>query len=239
MERPKVDKPDLSEKGGLKDGQPQSSDTRLFMQLLAFSGCGDTQSLIKPLADSGIAAVLYENVNDPHGVALLTFSTDPTHFVTSVRKLIQQSPFHALTLQPEMTMFGRTYSLGYEPDLNETLLARPRRTALSPAWNWAVWYPLRRSGLFLQLAPEHQKEILREHGVIGMSFGAADFAHDIRLACHGLDKNDNDFVIGLTGKELFPLSAIVQTMRKTTQTSQYITSLGPFFVGHAVWKSPL
>ena len=71
-----------------------------------------------------------------------------------------------------------------------------------------------------------------------MSFGAGDFAHDIRLACHGLDMHDNDFVIGLTGKELFPLSAIVQTMRKTTQTSQYLTNLGPFFVGHAVWKSP-
>ena len=40
-----------------------------------------------------------------------------------------------------------------------------------------------------------------------MSFGAGDLAHDIRLACHGLDKDDNDFVIGLIGKELYPLSA--------------------------------
>ena len=238
MERPKVDKPDLSEKGGLKDGQPQSSDVRLFMQLLVFSDCRDTKPLIDALAASKIEGVLYEDINDPFGVALLTFSTNPLHFVTAVRAMLQAEPFASLTLQPEMTMLGRTYSLGYEPDLNETLLARPRRTALSPVWNWAVWYPLRRSGQFLQLAPEQQKEILREHGAIGMSFGAGDFAHDIRLACHGLDMHDNDFVIGLTGKELFPLSAIVQTMRKTTQTSQYLTNLGPFFVGHAVWKSP-
>ena len=74
---------------------------------------------------------------------------------------------------------------------------------------------------------------------IGMSFGAGDYAHDIRLACHGLDKEDNDFVIGLIGKELYPLSALVQTMRKTQQTSLYLERLGPFFVGRAVWQSGL
>jgi chlorite dismutase len=90
----------------------------------------------------------------------------------------------------------------------------------------------------MKLPPEEQKAILGEHGQIGFSFGAGDLAHDIRLACHGLDANDNDFVIGLTGKELFPLSALVQTMRKTRQTSEFLTQLGPFFVGKAVYKSP-
>ena len=72
-----------------------------------------------------------------------------------------------------------------------------------------------------------------------MRFGAADYVHDVRLACHGLDRDDNDFVIGLIGKDLFPLSAIVQVMRKTQQTSLYLDRLGPFFVGRAVWSSPL
>jgi hypothetical protein len=27
-------------------------------------------------------------------------------------------------------------------------------------------------------------------------------------------------------------------MRKTTQTAQYLQTLGPFFVGHALWQSP-
>ena len=133
-------------------------------------------------------------------------------------------------------MFGRTYSLGYEPDLHETLIDRPRRTVLNPAWRWATWYPLRRSG---QLLPARRRRsnatILAEHGAIGMTFGAADLVHDVRLACHGLDRDDNDFVIGLIGKELFPLSAIVQAMRKTQQTSLYLDRLGPFFVGRAVW----
>ena len=44
----------------------------------------------------------------------------------------------------------------------------------------------------------------------------------------------NDFVIGLIGKDLFPLSAVVQAMRRTQQTSIYLDRLGPFFVGRRV-----
>jgi chlorite dismutase len=69
-----------------------------------------------------------------------------------------------------------------------------------------------------------------------MAFGAGDLAHDVRLACHGLDRDDNDFVIGLIGKALFPLSAVVQSMRATQQTSLYLDRLGPFFVGRAIWQ---
>jgi chlorite dismutase len=113
------------------------------------------------------------------------------------------------------------------------------RTVLDPVFRWAIWYPLRRSGRFAGLPADQQRTILAEHGALGKAFGAADYAHDVRLACHGLDRDDNDFVIGLIGKDLFPLSALVQTMRKTQQTSLYLDRLGPFFVGRAVWKSAL
>jgi len=229
--------PDLSEKGGVKNGQPQKSDQRLFMQLLAFGGCADAGPLASQLERSGISGVLYEDVNDPRGIALLTFSEDPNTFVDRVRPILNSASFASLTQKPEFTMLGRTYSIGYEPDLKEVLLDRPRRTVLNPEWKWAVWYPLRRNGRFAQLPPEEQRVILAEHGAIGMAFGAGDFAHDIRLACHGLDKQDNDFVIGLIGKELFPLSAVVQTMRKTQQTALYLDSLGPFLVARALWQS--
>jgi hypothetical protein len=229
--------PDISEKGGVKNGQPQRSDERLFMQLLAFGGCTDARPLAEALGAGGMPAVLYEDVNDPRGVALLTFGQDPGVFLDRVRQLLNAPPFSSLTLKPEYTMLGRTYAIGYEPDLQDTLLDRPRRTVLNPAWTWAVWYPLRRSGRFAQLPPEEQRVILAEHGTIGMSFGAGDYAHDIRLACHGLDKSDNDFVIGLIGKQLYPLSKIVEAMRKTQQTALYLERLGPFFVGRAVWQS--
>jgi hypothetical protein len=229
--------PDISERGGLRGGQPQRSDERLFMQLLAFGGCTDTKALAAPLGGAGVTGVLYEDMNDPRGVALLTLGRDPAVFVDLVRPLLNRPPFDALALKPAYTMTGRTYALGYEPDLEEVLFHRPARTVLNPAWPWAVWYPLRRNGKFAQLPPDEQRVILAEHGAIGMSFGAADLAHDIRLACHGLDTNDNDFVVGLAGKELYPLSAVVQSMRKTQQTSLYLDRLGPFFVGRAVWQS--
>ena len=80
------------------------------------------------------------------------------------------------------------------------------------------------------------RAVVREHAVIGKRYGNADLANDVRLACHGLDANDNEFVIGLIGKELHPLSHVVQTMRGTRQTSEFIGQMGPFFVGRARWS---
>jgi hypothetical protein len=70
-----------------------------------------------------------------------------------------------------------------------------------------------------------------------MSYGSADLAHDVRLDCHGLGKDGNDLVVGLIRKDRHPVSHIVQSMRKTQQTSLYLDRLGPFFVGRAVWQS--
>jgi chlorite dismutase len=234
--RASIEPPDLSEKGGLKDGQPQRSDERLFMQVLAFGGCADAAAVARHIAQAGVEGVVYEDVNDPRGIAVLSLASAPESFVDALRPALTSGPCAALTLKPEYTMLGRTYALGYEPDLRETLIDRPRRTVLNPDWRWAVWYPLRRSGRFAQLPEAEQRTILSEHGAVGMAFGAGDYVHDIRLACHGLDRDDNDFVIGLLGKELFPLSAIVQAMRQTQQTSLYLDRLGPFFVGRAIWQ---
>ena len=221
----------------MKDGQPQRSDARLFMQLLAFGGCPDAAAVGKHLAGSGVDGVVYQDANDPRGIAVVTLAEKPEAFVERVRPALNNGPCASLVLKPEYTMMGRTYALGYEPDLKETLIDRPRRTVLNPAWSWAIWYPLRRSGKFAQLSDQEQRTIPAEHGAIGMTFGAADYAHDVRLACHGLDRDDNDFVIGLIGKDLFPLSAVVQAMRKTQQTSLYLDRLGPFFTGRVAWQS--
>lgn len=228
---------DIREKGAVKEGERQALDRRLFMQLLAFGGCADTAPLIEALKKSAISSVLYADINDPQGVGLLTMSEDPDFFVTGQRDLLNQEEFAALVLKSEYTMFGRTYALGHEENLEDWLIGRPPRVAANPAWQWAVWYPLRRSGSFARLSPKEQGEILMEHGIIGRAFGKADLGHDIRLASFGLDRDDNDFVIGLIGKELYPLSALVQTMRKTTQTSTYIDRMGPFFIGKAIWQA--
>jgi chlorite dismutase len=237
--RTKLEPPDISERGGLKGGQPQRSDARLFMQLFVYTGCDDVAAVTASISQAPVDAVVYADLNDPKGIGILTVAPDPNVFVDVVRPLLSAAPVADLQMKPDLTMFGRTYSLGYEPDLQSALIDRPRRTVLNTDWPWAIWYPLRRNGRFAQLPAEEQRTILAEHGEIGKRFGAADFAHDVRLACHGLDRDDNDFVIGLAGKELYPLSAIVQLMRKTQQTSLYLERLGPFFVGRAVWQSPV
>ncbi|MES1260310.1 MAG: chlorite dismutase family protein [Acidobacteriota bacterium] len=227
---------DLREKGGVRAGEQQTLDRRLFMQLLAFGNSNDTAKLTTALAASGMEGVLYEDVNDPRGVALLTWSDNPDFFVNTVRPLLNQTPFSDLVLKSEYTMLGRTYSIGHEPNLEEWLLDRSRKAVTDPEWLWAVWYPLRRKGEFNALSPEEQTSVLREHGKIGHGFGDAGYAKDVRLASFGMDKNDNDFVIGLIGKELFPLSACVQAMRRTRQTATLMQGMGPFFIGHAVWQ---
>lgn len=230
---------DISEKGATIDGERQKSDRRLYMQLLVFGNCSDSTALVKGLEDSGFDCVLYKDMNDPHGVAVLTMHEDPNIFVDEAGELFRQEPFASLTLKPEYTMFGRTYAIGHERKLEDWLIDRSPRTVLNPAWPWAVYYPLKRKGEFALLSKEEQMGILMEHGMIGRAFGEKDLGHDIRLACHGLDKNDNDFVIGLIGKELHPLSALVQVMRATKQTSTYIERMGPFFIGRVAWQSNL
>ncbi len=231
---PSPDAPvDVRERGATRDGVEQVMDRRLFMQLLAFEG--DAHALADGLQARGIASVVYEDVNHPRGVGLLTWSEDPSHFVSVVRPAV--NAVEGLRPRPELSMLGRTYSTGYESDLEFWLLRRPVETALHAGWDWAVWYPLRRVGAFNRLEGREQGAILREHGQIGRAYGEADLAHDIRLACHGLDANDNEFVVGLVGPRLQPLSHVVQAMRRTRQTAEFMEKMGPFFVGHAARRT--
>lgn len=227
---------DIREKGRDISGQVIYADRRLYMQLLAFTDCVDTAPLIDALSHSAINGTLYADLNDPRGVALVTAHEHPDFFLTDLRAFLSQPPFSQLTPRPAFTMFGRSYAIGYEQDLEHVLIKRPWSRLCNPAMPWAVWYPLRRKGAFEELDAAAQRDILSEHGRIGAQFSEAGHGQDIRLACHGLDAYDNDFVIGLIGAQLHPLSHMVQTMRKTQQTSRYLESLGPFLIGKAIWQ---
>ena len=91
--------PDIEEKGGMKEGKPQKLNQRLFMQFLAFGGCINTHAVAKALADAGIAGVVYEDVNDPRGVALLTFSEDPARSRVSTSGRASCTPASARATQ--------------------------------------------------------------------------------------------------------------------------------------------
>jgi hypothetical protein len=234
---------DVNEYGGKKDGERQAMNRRLFMQLLVFdapvghSGDALAAHAAGLLREREIPGVVYTDAMDPHGVGLLTWSDDPAHFVRTVRPVFASPSLLAARVRPGWSMLGRTYALGHEPDLEHVLLRRPLEHVMTEAWPWHVWYPLRRTGEFAKLPATEQGPILREHATIGMAYGQQELAHDIRLACHGLDPGDNEFVIGLVGKDLHPLSHLVQAMRKTKQTSEFIAKMGPFFVGYAAHRS--
>ena len=162
-----VDEADVAEHGRTAEGETTSLDRRLFMQLQAFGGASDTAALVSALEAAGVEGVLYEDVNDPTGVALLTLSETPDAFVVELRGFLQAAPFAELEPKPELTMLGRTYAIGHEQDLEETLVERPRGRVLDPELRWAIWYPLRRAGSFEQLSRKEQNAILMEHGGVG------------------------------------------------------------------------
>ena len=229
---------ELAEKGR-RGGKEISLDRRLYMKFTAFGRCPDPHAAIKALEEEGVVGALYLDANDPQGIGLMVAAEDPDYFVTRLRTLLNHRPFADFTHKAEFDMLGRTYSIGYESDLEDTLFTKPRTKLLNPDHHWAVWYPLQRAKKFQTLPADHQRRILAEHGTLAKRYGAGGHAADVRLACHGLDKNDNDFIVGLLGPRLHPLSAVVQEMRKTEQTSQYLDSLGPFFIGRVVWQTKL
>lgn len=229
---PRPEPVDLREIGAPIDGEPQVSDRRLFFQLHVFEDCSDASALIELLEERRLNAVLYDDFNNPTGIGVLFITEDPVVLTTDARDLLAEFQRVANPLyRAEMTMIGRTYASGREPNLEEWLLNRPLQNALNPEFPWAIWYPLRRNPEFYRLEHRERGRILGEHAMLGRSYAAGGYASDIRLACFGLDTNDNEFVIGLVGAELYPLSRLIQDMRQTEQTTKYIEALGPFFIG--------
>ncbi len=231
---PRPEPVDLREVGAPIDGDPQISDRRLFFQLHVFGRCFHPDSIIENIqSQNPLAAVFYDDLNDPAGLGVLLVAENPAALMhySSVLQQQQDRSYSTTSFRPEMTMIGRTYSSGREPDLEEWLIQKPLKNVLNPDFPWAIWYPLRRKSEFYRLEDSERGRILGEHAMLGRSYAAGGYASDIRLACFGLDTNDNEFVIGLVGAELYPLSRLIQDMRKTEQTTKYIESLGPFFVG--------
>jgi chlorite dismutase len=231
--------PNLLENGAQVGGSPQALDARLYVQLQVFTGCLDPAPAVEAVKGRGLDAVVYLNVNDPRGIGVLVMAEDPSVFTGNARRMLSGAPFDRLTPLPDFTMMGRTYATGRETDLEDWLLGKAKRNALNPEYSWAVWYPLRRVGAFSRLSQEEQGKMMLEHATIGRAYGEAGYAFDIRLECHGLDRDDNEFVLGLVSSQLHALSKLVKEMRRTRQTSEFMEKMGPFFLGRALWQAPM
>lgn len=247
MAFPKVDPPVLEERGAVvnkETGERQTSAERLYMQLQvldledisSFNAAVDALKAL--LSASDIPSVIYADANHPGSLGVLTWTRDPSFFVLKVNPVLQALfKKFKYSVRDGWTMIGRSYSNGHEKDLKDFLFTKPVRNVLHPERKWAVWYPMRRDGMFYMEPPSEQCRMLLHHAAIGKSYAEVDAAFDVRLASYGIDAKDNEFLVGLIAKELFGLSKIVQDMRKTEHTSHYLKSLGPFFVGYKLWQN--
>lgn len=220
-----------------REGIPQAVDERLFLQLQVFTGVRDQQLLVDEFSVKRAEAVIYADLNDPFGVGILMWDQDPAELNRKTREFYRSSSLEGAAIRPEFTMLGRTYAFGREDPVHWWLNQRPIEQSTRADLPWAVWYPLRRKPEFYRLPPQDQAEMLREHGVIGHNYGAPGYATDIRLECFGIDANDNEFVLGLLSERLYWLSRLVKEMRGTKQTGEFMQSLGPFFVGEAIYQN--
>jgi chlorite dismutase len=62
------------------------------MQLHVYRGSEDAAALMAGLEQAKLPGVLYEDLNDPWGVALLTFSETPDFFIGPLRRFLRQPP---------------------------------------------------------------------------------------------------------------------------------------------------
>ena len=95
MSLPDTPKTDVQEHGA----NQQVSDRRLFMQLHVFGGCLDAKAPLRALESSRFEAVLYQDANDPRGIAVLAMNEDPTFFVSGLRELLNADLVVAENLQ--------------------------------------------------------------------------------------------------------------------------------------------
>ncbi len=227
---------DVREKGA----NQQISERRLFMQLQVWTGCPDGKPLVAAMEREPHSRACSTTTSTIPPVSRCSPSTRTPPSSRARSGACSAPSLRVAPHRPELTMLGRTYASGFEPDLEDWLLARPApdRAECGLALGHLVPAAPRRRLRAADPAGAGRASCAST-ATIGRAYGDADLAHDVRLACHGLDTHDNDFVIGLVGRELHPLSHLVQAMRRTAQTSQYLQSLGPFFVGHALWQSPL
>src|SRR5690554_5433413 len=124
---------EIRERGRSKDGEIVYADRRIFMQLLVYRAGEDValdwafDELEAGLKETGLGGVIYRDLNDPRGLGLLTFSLEPADFVRDLGKIFSKAPAARLEARPEFTMIGRSYSTGYEQDLEFWLVERPKR----------------------------------------------------------------------------------------------------------------
>jgi chlorite dismutase len=211
------------------------SDNTLFLQLQIFDiepAAGPramVSALSRRLREKRIDGVIYGDANDHRGIGLLTWAADPGDILDNVHALLGGKRFSALTPRPGWVMFGRV-SGDAAANTPEVLLNGDR--------NWAAWYPVRNKAEWALLDDAAQAKVHKAHGTVAKSFTDDGRVAYVRLACHGIDPEDNDQIFGLTAGSLMDISLLQEAMRGTAQVATHVSKMGPVFVGRKIWQNP-
>ena len=234
---------DVNEYGGKKDGERQAMNRRLFMQLLVFDApAGEAadeigKDLAAQLRHNAIAGVVYADASSPRGLGLLTWSEDPAHFVQAVRPLFARR----LAAQGGPAPAVRDA----RPHLRHGPRAGPRARAPAPR------HPERDERRSTRgTSGTRSAARARSRGSTRRS-RAASCASTRRSAsptarpswrttsasrATGSTPRTTSSSSASSGASSTRFSHLVQTMRKTRQTSEYIAKMGPFFVGFVLHR---
>ena len=107
----------------------------IFVQLLAFHAPrGVEQDVGFALGAQKIGSIVYEDLGDPRGIGVLTWTERPDDLVTIVRPVLADPTFD-LALRPELAMTGKADGKAIET------IADARRP-------WAIWFPRRAAGAY-------------------------------------------------------------------------------------------
>ena len=86
---------DIQEHGMDRDGTKTFSDRRLFMQLQVFGGCTNRNAVVEELERRSVEGVVYQDVNDPRGVGILTMDEGPQVLRDDRGRAIQFTAFRS------------------------------------------------------------------------------------------------------------------------------------------------
>jgi chlorite dismutase len=204
----------------------EAADSSLFMQLLVFTDCSEIKPLLLPLKHLPLDCVVYKDLNDPQGFALLAVADDPELFVTDLRDVLCSRLFRVLMQRHDLTMTGRTWG-----DANSNI-DQLEAVVKDEEWAWVLWYPMRGTPAFAALNEAEQVAVL--DGITSSTgLNAGDFGH-VRLKSHALDRDGNEFIHGVHARSPHDLSRFIEAFTRAEQHAEHIASAGPFFIGRDV-----
>ena len=208
------------------------------MKFTAFGGCADPQAAVAALAEDGVEGALYVDANDPQGIGLIVAAEDPGLLRDDAARAVQPPAVRGVHAQARVRHA--------RPHVLDRLRARSRGHAVHEAARQDA-EPREPLGRVVSAAAR-RRSFRRCRPIISAASWPSTARSRNATAPAGMPptcasratastRTTTTSSSACSARTCIRLSAVVQEMRKTEQTAQYLDSLGPFFVGKAVWQA--